>query len=61
MISWKEFRQLKPDWVDAAERLKLQSTAGFDGIGFLATVSKTGRPRMALVCPIHAKNNLWLS
>jgi hypothetical protein len=61
MISWREFRQLKPDWADAAERLRLQPIADKDGIGFLATVSKKGRPRMAPVCPVYATGNLWLS
>ncbi len=61
MISWQEFRHLKPDWADAAQRLKLMSAAGHDGIGFLATVSKKGRPRMAPVCPFSTMGNLHLS
>ena len=63
MISWNEFRKLKPDWATAAERLRLRpgSNPDQDGIGFIATVAKDGRPRMAPVCPIYAMDNLWLS
>lgn len=63
MISWKKFSQLKPDWALAAKRLRLQpgSTPDPNGIGFIATVAKDGRPRMAPVCPIYAMDNLWLS
>ena len=60
MISWHTFKQLKPDWVEAAERLHLQPGSNHDGIGMLATVARDGRPRMAPVCPILANEDLWL-
>ena len=62
MISWSEFKRKKPDWAKAG--LRLFAPDG-DGIGFLATVAKDGRPRMAPVCPVdpiyelNVNRGLW--
>lgn len=58
MISWGEFKQEKPDWAEAAERLFIPDD---NGIGFLATVARDGRPRIAPVCPIFAMDRVYLS
>ncbi len=58
MISWKAFKSEKQDWANAALRIFSPTD---DSIGFLATVSKDGRPRMAPVCPIFTTEGLYLS
>ena len=58
MISWGEFKLQKPEWAEAGERIFKPAS---DAIGFLATVAKDGRPRMAPICPIFALHRIYLS
>ncbi len=56
---WSDFEASAPD-LAAAGRRRL---VGGDGvaIGFLATVSVSGRPRIAPVCPIFCGDHLYVS
>jgi hypothetical protein len=58
MASWSEFEAQAPDLAASGRRLLC---AGGDAIGFLATVSRDGRPRIAPVCPIFAGGDVYLS
>ena len=59
MSSWTEFARQAPDFAEAGRR----RLVGADGvaIGFLATVSARGKPRLAPVCPIFCEDYLYLS
>jgi len=59
MRSWAEFERQAPE-LAAAGRRRL---VGSDGaaIGFLATCSPSGGPRIAPVCPIYCGDHLYLS
>jgi Pyridoxamine 5'-phosphate oxidase len=59
MLSWTEFARAAPDVADAVRR----RFVGLDGvaIGFLATVSARGEPRLAPVCPIFCGEHLYIS
>lgn len=55
MASWAEFRAAQPGMADAGERL-LQPNG--DGIAFLATVRRSGGPRLHPVMPVLAEGYL---
>jgi hypothetical protein len=59
MKSWGEFERAAPGFAAAGRRLLV----GEDGvaIGFLATSSASGTPRLAPVCPIFCGDQLYLS
>ncbi len=58
MSSWAEFAKEAADLAGAAKR----RLVGSDGvaIGFLATVSAHGKPRLAPVCPIFCGDHLYI-
>ena len=58
MTSWAEFEGQAPDL--AAAGWRLFGAAGV-AIGFLATVTRDGPPRVAPVCPIFTNGNIYLS
>jgi hypothetical protein len=58
MGSWAKLAAEAPDL--AASGRRLLGTDGV-GIGYLATVARDGRPRLAPVCPILARDGLYLS
>jgi hypothetical protein len=58
MTNWNEFEKQAPDIAAAGWRLL---RADGIAIGFLATVTRHGRPRMAPVCPIFANGSMYLS
>ncbi|MCZ6870287.1 MAG: hypothetical protein O7G84_12365 [Gammaproteobacteria bacterium] len=51
MIPWRGFIQRAPDFAEAGSRLFVPGGDGIS-IGFLATVTAAGKPRLAPVCPI---------
>ena len=57
-LRWAEFESQEPAFAAAGRRLLV----GADGvaIGFLATAARSGRPRLAPVCPIFAADDLYL-
>ena len=57
MAIWKEFEQQAPDMASAARRLFALDA---QPLGYLATVSEIGQPRIAPVCPVAAADNLYL-
>jgi hypothetical protein len=59
MASWNEFERAAPEFASAGRRLLV----GSDGvaIGFLATVSASGTPHLAPVCPVFCGDHLYLS
>jgi hypothetical protein len=59
MVSWSEFERAAPDFGATGRRLLV----GADGvaIGFLATTSVRGTPRLAPVCPIFSGDHVYLS
>ena len=58
VVDWAEFTRQAPDL--AASGLRLLGAKG-DLIGFIATVARDGRPRMAPVCPILTQGAIYLS
>jgi len=59
VVSWSDFEADAPDF-GAAGRRRLVGSDGV-AIGFLATVSAVGEPRLAPVCPIFCGRDLYLS
>jgi hypothetical protein len=57
LANWKEFTVQAPEMAAAAGRLL---GLGSRPLGYLATVSEEGRPRIAPVRPILAADNLYL-
>ncbi len=57
MLTWGEFARLRPDLTEGGRAL-LYQYAGL-GLGFLATVSKTGAPRLHPFCPAIAGETLY--
>ena len=57
MLRWGEFARLGPDVAEGGRAL-LYQYAGI-GLGFLATVSKTGAPRLHPFCPAIAGETLY--
>lgn len=59
MARWAEFERSTPDLAASGRRLLV----GADGsaIGFIATVSRDGYPRLAPVCPIFCDRDVYLS
>lgn len=53
-LAWSRFTAAAPDLAAAGRRL-------LQGVGYLATVSRDGRPRVAPVSPIFANGDLYLS
>ena len=49
MITWREFRDVRPDLAEAGRALFYQWEVG---IGFLATVRTDGGPRVHPICPV---------
>lgn len=49
MISWREFRDARPDLAEAGRALFYQWEIG---LGFLATVRNDGGPRVHPICPV---------
>ena len=59
MVSWSDFEEHAPDFAAAGRRRLVGSDDV--AIGFLATVSALGKPRLAPVCPIFCAPDLYLS
>jgi hypothetical protein len=57
MVTWGRFKELRPDLAQAGRELFYQF--GGVGLGFLATVSKDGGPRLHPVCPILTEADLF--
>ena len=56
MITWTEFRALRPDLADAGQSLLCQFGIG---LGFLSTVRRDGGPRLHPICPIVTESGLY--
>jgi hypothetical protein len=56
MATWEEFARAAPDLGAAGGRLLTQFGPG---LGFLATVDRSGAPRLHPVCPVVADGELW--
>jgi hypothetical protein len=59
MARWAEFEQSAPDLAASGRRRLVGADGG--AIGFIATVSRDGLPRMAPVCPIFCERDVYLS
>ncbi len=60
MIPWRAFIERAPDFAEAGSRLFVPGGDGIS-IGFLATVTAAGKPRLAPVCPIFFDQGIYLS
>jgi hypothetical protein len=58
MATWAQFETEAPELAAAGKRVFRH---GGIGLGYLATVTHDGRPRLAPVCPIITAGNLYLS
>lgn len=56
MLSWADFRTLRPDLTDAGRELLCQWDIG---LGFLSTVRRDGGPRLHPICPIVTESGLY--
>jgi hypothetical protein len=56
MLSWAEFRGLRPDLTDAGRELLCQWDIG---LGFLSTVRPDGGPRLHPICPILTDTGMY--
>jgi hypothetical protein len=56
MLTWGEFRSVRPDLAAAGQRLFYSFGIG---LGFLATVRSDGGPRVHPICPILIDDHLW--
>ena len=55
VVSWAEFRRLRPDVAEAGHRLLYQFGVG---LGFLATIRVDGGPRLHPMCPLVTEDAL---
>jgi hypothetical protein len=55
VLSWAEFRRLRPDVAEAGHRLLYQFGVG---LGFLATIRADGGPRLHPMCPLVTEDAL---
>ena len=60
MIPWQVLIARAPDFAAAGSRLFVPGADGIS-IGFLATVTAAGKPRLAPVCPIFFDQGIYLS
>ena len=60
MKPWRVFAERVPDLAEAGLRLFDHGADGVS-IGFLATVTAAGKPRLAPVCPIFFDQGIYLS
>ena len=58
MVSWGRFAREEPELATSGMRLY---KGGDAALGYIATVARDGRPRMAPVCPIFADSGMYLS
>ena len=56
MLTWGEFRSVRPDLAAAGQRLLYDPGIG---LGFLATVRADGGPRVHPICPILTDDHLY--
>jgi hypothetical protein len=56
VVTWAEFEQEAPELAECAKRL----LGGDATTGFISTVARDGRPRIAPVSPIFTQDNLYL-
>ena len=57
MVTWKEFAAAEPDLAETGRSLLEQFGVG---LAFLATVRKTGAPRLHPVCPVLSDGRLYV-
>ena len=57
MVTWKEFAAVEPELAHAGRSLLDQFGVG---LAFLATVRKTGAPRLHPVCPVLSNDRLYV-
>ena len=55
MVTWKEFASAEPELAETGRSLLYQFRVG---LAFLATVRKTGAPRLHPVCPVLSNDRL---
>jgi hypothetical protein len=58
VVSWGELRRSEPELADAGHRMLYQY--GDVGLGFLATVTRAGGPRVHPVCPMLTDDGLYV-
>ena len=56
MITWTDFRALRPDLADAGRSLLCQFGIG---LGFLSSVRRDGGPRLHPICPVVTDTGLY--
>ncbi|MBA2313274.1 MAG: pyridoxamine 5'-phosphate oxidase family protein [Actinobacteria bacterium] len=56
MMSWRQFREARPDLADAGQRLLYQYGVG---LAFLASVRRDGGPRVHPMCPLLTPEGLF--
>ncbi len=56
MLTWREFRRIRPDLADAGRALLYQFGVG---LAFLATVRRDGGPRVHPMCPVITDEGLY--
>ena len=57
MLTWREFRDVRPDLADAGHSLFYQ--VGSVGLGFLGTVRLDGGPRVHPMCPVITDDGIY--
>jgi hypothetical protein len=57
MLTWGQFRTIRPDLAEAGRALFYQF--GGVGLGFLATVRRDGGPRVHPMCPVITNDGLY--
>ena len=57
MVTWKELAAIEPELAEAGRSLLHQFGVG---LAFLATVRKTGAPRLHPVCPVLSNDRLYV-
>lgn len=56
MLTWKQFREARPEMADAGRQLFYQFGVG---LAFLGTVRRDGGPRLHPMCPVLVEDNLY--
>lgn len=56
MLTWKQFREVRPEMADAGRQLFYQFGVG---LAFLGTVRRDGGPRLHPMCPVFFEDNLY--
>lgn len=56
MITWRQFREARPDLADAGQKLLYQYGVG---LAFLASVRRDGGPRVHPMCPLLTADGLF--